>query len=33
MNLICKRIVSASLALVMTLSLIPGVNAYYNESN
>ena len=28
-----KRVISASLALVMTLSLIPGVSAYYNESN
>lgn len=33
MNQLLKRILTASLALVMTLSLIPGVNAYYNESN
>ena len=28
-----KRIIGASLALVMTFSLIPGVSAYHNESN
>ena len=33
MNQIIKRIITLSLALVMVCSLIPGVGAYYNESN
>ena len=33
MNTLLKRILTASLALVMVFSLVPGVNAYHNESN
>ncbi len=33
MNTLIKRIFTAALALVMTVSLIPSAGAYYNESN